>query len=170
MRFADRDAVTGSGSGSLDNSTGIMPEDMPSNNNMMDTDNDTRSSSFEASIELPAEVFENANESDFRVLYSAYQMPTLFPVASDSSALEIEVATFVIGASIPGMEVSNLSDPVVIRLQTTIQVKHSPHTIYLQFGMVCFLYIVCRIIQKNCQQCAYHGTSLLQVLSLYTVL
>ena len=114
---------SGSGNSSQENDTNLMP----ANDDVMatNTSDDIRSTSIALSrIELPVEVFaDSSNETDFRIFFSAYQTPTLFPVAPESREEGFEVATSVIGASITGMEVSGLSDPVIITLQTTIQVK-----------------------------------------------
>ena len=114
---------SGNGNSSQENDTRLMPD----NNDMMATnisDETSFPSVILSTIQLPAEVFvKSGNETDFRIFFSAYQTPTLFPVAPDSKEEGFIVATSVIGASIAGMEVSGLSDPVLITLQTTIQVK-----------------------------------------------
>ena len=69
------------------------------------------------SITLPPVAFdETEDQNETGIVLSIYLIPSLFPVSDNNLA----VGSPVIAASIAGREVNNLSDPVVITLQTLI--------------------------------------------------
>ena len=69
------------------------------------------------SITLPSVAFDEIeDQNETGLVLSIYLAPTLFPVSDNN----VVVGSPVLGASIAGREVNNLSDPVVITLQTLI--------------------------------------------------
>ena len=70
-------------------------------------------------IQLPSEAFRELaeNDSSTGLLFTVYSNATLFQVAPDSSEEGFVVGTAVVGAIIEGVEVTNLTDPVVIDLE-----------------------------------------------------
>lgn len=71
------------------------------------------------SIVLPPDAFhEIEDQNETGIFFSFYLIPSLFPVSSD----ELVVGSPVVAASIAGHQLSNLSSPVVITLQTLREV------------------------------------------------
>ena len=81
---------------------------------------------FNLSIEVPPEVYESTSgDKDIGVFYTLYQNPSLFPVTGDFDREGYTVGSPVVGAAIAGMDISDLLDPVVIKLQTSVTVRIS---------------------------------------------
>ena len=93
------ESESGMGSGISNSTRGITPE------------------YFNLSIVLPSVAFDEIDDqNETGIVLSFYLVPSLFPVSDDN----LVVGCPVLAASIAGREVSNLSDPVIITLQTLI--------------------------------------------------
>ena len=93
------ESESGMGSGISNSTRGITPE------------------YFNLSIVLPPVAFDEIDDqNETGIVLSFYLVPSLFPVSDDN----LVVGSPVLAASIAGREVSNLSDPVIITLQTLI--------------------------------------------------
>lgn len=69
------------------------------------------------SISLPSVAFDEIeDQNETGLILNIYLVPTLFPVSDNN----VVVGSPVLAASIAGREVNNLSDPVIITLQTLI--------------------------------------------------
>ena len=98
---------------------------------MMASENKLFPQMFNQSIELPSEVYELINsDKDIGIFYTLYQKPSLFPVTGDFDREGYTVGSPVVGAAIAEMDISDLLDPVVIKLQTSIEVRISSSVNY----------------------------------------
>ena len=74
---------------------------------------------FNASVQLPDEVFANVTEDGVGLLYSLYLTSSLFPVDPDLWGQGFTVSSPVVSATVSGRNISNLASPVVITLPIT---------------------------------------------------
>ena len=74
---------------------------------------------FNASVQLPDEVFANVTEDGVGLLYSLYLTSSLFPVDPDLWGQGFTVSSPVVSATVSGRNISNLACPVVITLPIT---------------------------------------------------
>lgn len=106
-----------SGSGSESESESGSEAESGMGNGLSGSTNGIAQEYSNLSITLPPVAFDEIDDqNETGIVLSIYLIPTLFPVSDNNFA----VGSPVIAASIAGREVSNLSDPVVITLQTLI--------------------------------------------------
>ena len=85
-----------------------------------------------ASIEIPPIAF-NGTGGNVGVFFTRYSTPILFPLAVPNGTLDNEtndtIDSVVIAATVAGMEISNLPEPVVITL-TSNRIQDGSYTKY----------------------------------------
>ena len=80
-------------------------------------------------IELTGEVFVNTSKEELGLVFSAYQVATLFPLAADSVREGYRVGSPVLGASVAGAVIANLSEPVTITFQVSPRILTTVSTV-----------------------------------------
>ena len=70
-----------------------------------------------ANVQLPPETFENISDPSVGLVFTVYQVGSLFPVESAMRDEGFIVGSLVLGVSVAEMSVANLSQPVVVTLQ-----------------------------------------------------
>ena len=105
-----------------------------------DSDNTTDSDLLDAidafanvSIKLPGEAFNSTSDSEVGLVFTAYTTPILFPLADPDEdgnyTMNNTIDSNIVGASLAGKTVANLTQGVIITLQSiralTAQVSYT---------------------------------------------
>ena len=76
-----------------------------------------------ASVELPPTLFSSisSNLTDVGIFFTVYKTASLFPIADSSG--DIKVSPLVIGVTVAGQQIRNLTNPVVLNFSIPITVS-----------------------------------------------